>query len=52
LVLFESVAGAFEVDDVGVVDDAVDHCGGDGEVAENVAARTRAAEIQLSPSRG
>jgi hypothetical protein len=31
-VVFEPVAGAFEVDDVGVVDDAVDHRGGDGEV--------------------
>ncbi len=35
--LFESVAGALEADHVGVVDDAVDHCGGDGEVAEDVA---------------
>ena len=34
--VFESVAGAFEVDDVGVVDDPVDHRGGDREVAEDV----------------
>jgi hypothetical protein len=31
----ESVAGAFEGEDVGVVDDAVDHRGGDGLVAED-----------------
>ena len=30
-----SVAGAFEGEDVGVVDDAVDHRGGDGLVAEH-----------------
>ena len=30
----EPVAGAFEGQDVGVVDDAVDHRGGDGLVAE------------------
>ena len=30
----EPVAGAFEGEDVGVVDDAVDHGGGDGLVAE------------------
>ena len=39
-VAFEPVAGAFEGDDVGVVDDAVDHRGGDGEVAEDIAPRT------------
>ena len=33
----ESVAGAFEGEDVGVVDDAVDHRGGDGLVAEHAA---------------
>ncbi len=33
----ESVAGAFEGEDVGVVDDAVDHRGGDGLVAEDAA---------------
>ena len=33
----ESVAGALEGDDVGVVDDAVDHGGGDGLVAEHAA---------------
>ena len=33
---FQPVADAFEVDDVGVVDDAVDYRGGDGEVAEDV----------------
>ena len=33
----ESVAGAFEGEDVGVVDDPVDHCGGDGLVAEHAA---------------
>ena len=32
----ESVAVAFEADDVGVVNDAVDHGGGDGEVSEYV----------------
>jgi hypothetical protein len=31
----EPVAGAFEGEHVGVVDDAVDHCGGDGLVAED-----------------
>ena len=31
----ESVAGAFEGEDVGVVDDAVDHGCGDGLVAED-----------------
>ena len=31
----EAVAGAFEGEDVGVVDDAVDHGGGDGLVAED-----------------
>ena len=31
----EAVAGAFEGEDVGVVDDAVDHCGGDGLVSED-----------------
>ena len=31
------VAGAFEGEDVGVVDDAVDHGGGDGLIAEHVA---------------
>ena len=36
MVALEPIAGAFEVDDVGVVDDAVDHRGGDGEVAEDV----------------
>ena len=30
----EAVAGAFEGEDIGVVDDAVDHRGGDGLVAE------------------
>ena len=35
--LLEAVAVAFEADDVGVVDDAVDHGGGDGEVSEGVA---------------
>ena len=34
--VFQSVAGAFEGVDVGVVDDAVDHGGGDGLVAEDV----------------
>jgi hypothetical protein len=33
----ESVAGAFEGEDVGVVDDAVDHRGGDDLVTEDVA---------------
>jgi hypothetical protein len=31
----EPVAGAFEGEDVGVVDDPVDHGGGDGLVAEH-----------------
>ena len=31
--VFQAVAGAFEGVDVGVVDDAVDHGGGDGLVA-------------------
>ena len=31
----EPVAGAFEGEDVGVVNDAVDHCGGDGLIAEH-----------------
>ena len=35
LAAFEPVAGAFETDDVGVVNDPVDHCGGDGRVAED-----------------
>ena len=35
--MLEPVAVAFEADHVGVVDDAVDHRGGDGEVAEDVA---------------
>ena len=33
----EPVAGAFEGEDVSVVDDAVDHGGGDGLVAEHAA---------------
>lgn len=33
----EPVDGAFQVEDVGVVDDAVDHGGGDGLVAEDAA---------------
>ena len=32
---FESVTGACEAEDVGVVHDAVDHRGRDGGVAEN-----------------
>jgi hypothetical protein len=36
-VLLEPVAVAFEADHVGVVDDAVDHRGRDGGVAEHVA---------------
>jgi hypothetical protein len=35
--LLEPVAVAFKADHVGVVIDAVDHRGGDGEVAEHVA---------------
>ena len=41
----EPVAGAFEGQDVGVVDDAVDHGGGDGLVAEDAAP---AAERQVA----
>ena len=37
LVVFEPVAGAFEVDDIGVVHDPVDHRGGDRGVAEDLA---------------
>ena len=37
LVLLESVTVALEADYVGVVNDAVDHRGGDREVAEHVA---------------
>jgi hypothetical protein len=35
--VFEPVAVSFESDDVGVVDEAVDHGGGDGVVAEDLA---------------
>ena len=35
--VLEAVAVAFEADDVGVVDEAVDHGGGDGVVAEDLA---------------
>ena len=35
--VFEPVAVAFEVDDLGVVDEAVDHGGGDGGVTEDFA---------------
>jgi hypothetical protein len=41
----EPVAGAFEGEDVGVVDDAVDHGGSDGLVAEDPAP---AAERQVA----
>ena len=34
--MFQPVAATFEGVDVGVVDDAVDHRGGDGLVAEDV----------------
>ena len=37
LVASEPVAGSFEADHVGVVGDAVDHRGGDGRVAEDLA---------------
>lgn len=37
LVFSEPVAVAFEADDVGVVDDPVDHGRGDGQVPEDVA---------------
>ena len=41
--VFEAVAVAFEGEDLGVVNDAVDHCGGGDFVAEDVApARERA----------
>lgn len=33
----EPVAGALEGEDVGVMHDPVDHCGGDGSVAEDAA---------------
>ncbi len=35
--VLESVGVAFEGDDIGVVDEAVDHCGGDDVVAEGLA---------------
>ena len=34
---FEPIAGAFEAENVGVVHDSVDHRGGDGLVAEDLA---------------
>jgi hypothetical protein len=34
---FEAVAVALEAEDVGVVDEPVDHCCGDGVVAEDLA---------------
>jgi hypothetical protein len=34
--VFEAVAFAFEGEDLGVVDEAVDHCGRDGVVAEDL----------------
>ena len=37
MVVFEPVTGAFEVDDIGVVHDPVDHRGGDRGVAEDLA---------------
>ena len=33
LAVFEAKAGAFEIDQVGVVDDAANHCGCDDEVS-------------------
>ena len=45
----EPVAGAFEGEDVGVVDDAVDHRGGDGLVAEHAApAGERQVQVRIS----
>jgi hypothetical protein len=35
--VFEAVAVAFEAEDLGVVDEAVDHCGGGDLVAEDLA---------------
>ena len=37
LVAFEPIAGAFEAEDVCMVHDTVDHRGGDGLVAEDLA---------------
>jgi hypothetical protein len=37
LVAFEPIADAFEAENVGVVHDSVDHGGGDGLVAEDLA---------------
>src|SRR5580693_6073323 len=37
IAVFEPVAVSFQGDDVGVVDEAVDHGGGDGVVAEDLA---------------
>ena len=34
--MFDAVAGSFEGDDVGVVDDSVDHRRGDGGLAEDL----------------
>jgi hypothetical protein len=39
--VLEPVAVAFEADDVGVVDETVDHGGGDGVVAEDLAPANR-----------
>ena len=38
--VFETVGVPLDVDDFGVVDEAVDHGGGDGVVAEDLAAAT------------
>jgi hypothetical protein len=37
VVVLEAVGVAFECDHVGVVDEPVDHCRGDGVVAEDLA---------------
>ena len=39
--VFEAVTLSFEGDDVGLVDEAVDHGGGDGVVAEDLAPAIR-----------
>lgn len=49
LTVFEAVAGAFEGDDFGVVDDAVDHGRGDDLIAEDVSPRAKGRfEVRIS----
>ncbi len=50
--VLEAVAGAFEGQDVGVVDDAVDHRCGDELVAEHVARLTTQALLSIKFATG